>query len=1412
MASFFRNPLGRQPDRLHLVLGYHGYVHGETPDAPPKPEVADLAIDWEPGEETTASLSDRMRRGQDETRERFDVVGQRVALTLAVYESLAAAGADAPSSDAATTTTTTTPAGSDGGAGGMTSHQRTSSGTLFGGVFGGMSSSANLASFLLGGGGSGSGSWSASANASGEGLDESDAKAASPAPASGVSPSERPRGPVFVSLLVEDVAPRLNALTVDFENNSGATSPPSQLADAMKTLPLAEIRELALRGEGVLHRLLADHRASWAGVARLDLSFAGLSTAPEEIFNLTRLTELVLDNNKLTALPSLTRLAKLRVLSANNNAIASVRADVHELKDLRVISLEGNRLTKPVIDFRALAKVHTLRLFENPNLEYLPEMHHALKLRNLSLFNVRISADEGLNAVDVAIDEGENVGVISSTFGGGVARTGSKAYAAFFALIFRHSSCQHPLIATAIAEIASKDKANCAVIAATEGGVHQLLSMVAASDVGVVTQATRALGELCRDPKLARKLVDAKALQRATGMISDASTTAVQICGLRMLSNLAFASEPISRELFSETLLDRLMRLVRDGRDDDVRARGLEAMGNLAFERSNRRAIARYARALLSSYALGEDERSNDAGGAGSDAGAGLDLRANGRKPPAWGQKATPPSTAGAQHPEVKRMATRALAILGENELVRRATGARAVVGRGVRILCMDGGGIKGFATISMLRRLEEGTGKRVHELFDLICGTSTGGILAVGVGVHKHSLERCRELYRDLGTRIFSARDDASEPQSSWRDRLDNLYAGGQQAWRLGVHGSKHDATLFETLVKEECKMPTPGDATGRGEKRHYTWVDTGVMHPGPKVFVVSTLVSVSPAEPFLFRNYQYPQGIDDDADDGVDADGGAHSKRVNTLGSCKNTLWEGVRASSAAPYYLADFSLGDEKWQDGAVTCNNPSVLGIMEARRLWPDKPIDVLVSISSGNVAPKTRDASSLSLMTLRNVLMESSCDVDRVDDSLRTLLPLVPGAKYFRFNPIDDRCGMELDETDPVKWQGLSDATDAYIAREDAMFRDACDALGGRGGDGDGNSGGGGGNRANVVAHAEIGTRRGLLLVEAPRVPEEICASSGSVAAFCNTRSIPFERLDTTKTKDVAAIGGDASGARALRAAARKFSDQMGVIHFNTLCDATGIVLRWRTDVTAIAEPSVVASAFVASANRALNGDDSDDVPRTPPPRATPTKRRSKRRYETLHDVCAGKSRVEVDGVLHTVLGKHLHHNRGGGDCDEGGDVGAYIFRRSLPAEYVDAAVAEDVAALWREKIVVSSSALPDDIVRALLDADAKVVVSPSFEETCGGGVCGGGVCGGSSISNAGERDEGGLEDFFNAFYHALYVVGADAVAALGAAVLVRPGCGRFRCHMKIRGVVTTLKAGDDDLLPSESDDYEEYAS
>ena len=369
--------------------------------------------------------------------------------------------------------------------------------------------------------------------------------------------------------------------------------------------------------------------------------------------------------------------------------------------------------------------------------------------------------------------------------------------------------------------------------------------------------------------------------------------------------------------------------------------------------------------------------------------------------------------------------------------------------------MCMDGGGIRGTATVQMLKRLERGTGKKVHELFDLICGTSTGGMLAVGVGIHKHPLDRVTRMYADLGSRIFSkmrssGSDDAAQSYSkALRDRLDSLYTSGQQAIRVGVTGSKHDPTLFESLVRQECRLPAPLDPTRPHEP---ALIDTGLM-PGPKVFVVATLVSVNPAQPYVFRNYEYPAGMDDAAGGGADDDEeekGFTEDTSKTMGSCKHLLWQGVRASSAAPYYLADYGIGDERWQDGAVTCNNPSMLAVMEARRLWPDRPVDAVVSLGTGIVPTKRRETSGLLNATMTatsmRVLMDSACEVDRTDAALRTLLPMIPGTKYFRFNPVDERCDVELDETEAGLLQGLTDATDEYVARNDAGFAECCAAL------------------------------------------------------------------------------------------------------------------------------------------------------------------------------------------------------------------------------------------------------------------------------------------------------------------------------------------------------------------------------
>ena len=59
---------------------------------------------------------------------------------------------------------------------------------------------------------------------------------------------------------------------------------------------------------------------------------------------------------------------------------------------------------------------------------------------------------------------------------------------------------------------------------------------------------------------------------------------------------------------------------------------------------------------------------------------------------------------------------------------------------------------MKGLAPVQILKEIERRTGKQIHEMFDLICGTSTGGMIAVALGIKLMSLEKCEEIYKKLG------------------------------------------------------------------------------------------------------------------------------------------------------------------------------------------------------------------------------------------------------------------------------------------------------------------------------------------------------------------------------------------------------------------------------------------------------------------------------------------------------------------------------------------------------------------------------------------------------------------------------------------------------------------------------------
>ena len=83
--------------------------------------------------------------------------------------------------------------------------------------------------------------------------------------------------------------------------------------------------------------------------------------------------------------------------------------------------------------------------------------------------------------------------------------------------------------------------------------------------------------------------------------------------------------------------------------------------------------------------------------------------------------------------------------------------------GKFLRILSLDGGGIRGVFPAAFLARLEEHLEHPIGRYFDLIAGTSTGGIIAIGLGLGL-SADDILKLYVEKGPAIFDQEHGAVE------------------------------------------------------------------------------------------------------------------------------------------------------------------------------------------------------------------------------------------------------------------------------------------------------------------------------------------------------------------------------------------------------------------------------------------------------------------------------------------------------------------------------------------------------------------------------------------------------------------------------------------------------------------------
>lgn len=202
------------------------------------------------------------------------------------------------------------------------------------------------------------------------------------------------------------------------------------------------------------------------------------------------------------------------------------------------------------------------------------------------------------------------------------------------------------------------------------------------------------------------------------------------------------------------------------------------------------------------------------------------------------------------------------------------------------RLLCLDGGGIRGLVLVQLLLSLEEAVGKPIINCFDWVAGTSTGGILALALASGK-TLRECQQLYFRLKELAF-----------------------------VGMRPYPSEA--LENILKE-CL----GTETVMSDIKH------------PKLMILAVLADRKPVDLHIFRNYKSAHEIlsEHNGTTGPAAGGGDESAAPKPPHPHQQLVWQVARATGAAPSYFR----ASGRYLDGGLMGNNPTLDALTELAEL-------------------------------------------------------------------------------------------------------------------------------------------------------------------------------------------------------------------------------------------------------------------------------------------------------------------------------------------------------------------------------------------------------------------------------------------------------------------------------------------
>jgi patatin-like phospholipase/acyl hydrolase len=306
------------------------------------------------------------------------------------------------------------------------------------------------------------------------------------------------------------------------------------------------------------------------------------------------------------------------------------------------------------------------------------------------------------------------------------------------------------------------------------------------------------------------------------------------------------------------------------------------------------------------------------------------------------------------------------------------------------RILSIDGGGIRGIIPATLLRELERRLDRPAARLFDLIAGTSTGGILALGLTLDngqkepRYSAAELRDLYLKHGREIFH--------RSFWR----GVTSVG------GITDEKYPQEPLERILERYLGEAQLGEAL---------------------VPVLVSCYDIAGRQPIFFKSWQ-PQMK------------GVLARQV-------------ARATAAAPTYfepaLVRVDGQPRPLIDGGVFATNPAMCAYAEARRLFPDEPL-LLVSLGTGKLTRPITYEEACGWGQLEWAIPLLSIVFDGVSQTVDYQLRQILGPGFCRFQTELRTANDDMDDASPANLRALVIESERLLADQGEPFAEMCALL------------------------------------------------------------------------------------------------------------------------------------------------------------------------------------------------------------------------------------------------------------------------------------------------------------------------------------------------------------------------------